>query len=338
MGTKRRSAVLDVIKNPTFILLLIYIALNLFFALATNRFFKLSNYMNMIKQSTMVIIVGCGATFLMMTENLDLSIGSNLALSGIVYTFLVVFGLPFLGISQVPMFVAGIVVIAIGCGVGYVNGLLVTRFKFEAFIATLALLYVARGLALATVGGQSIRSGFPEGFGTIGNDSILGIPYLFIFVIVCVVIFAILQRKTLLGKYSAAIGGNRNAAFFSGINADRIVMGLFVLTGALASFAGILTASRLETGDPRTGTGFEFTVLVAVLLGGTPLSGGKGTILGTVLGALIITVLGNGLNALDIVKFWQIVFKGIILVAAIVLHSQLRARRRALFIAAGTRG
>ena len=320
------------LKHPTFILFLVFVALNLFFALATPRFFKLSNYMNIIKQSTMVMIVGCGATFLMMTECLDLSVGSNLALSSIIYTFLAVFGIPGLGIGPLPLLPAAIIVIFVGGLVGIVNGLLVTRFDFEPFIATLGIMYVVRGFALAIVGGQSIRSGFPENYGNIGNGSLFGIPYLILFVIAAAVIFTVLQRKSLLGKHAVAIGGNRNAAFFSGINPKKVIITLYVITGALAAFAGILTASRLECGDPRTGTGFEFTVLVAVLLGGTPLTGGKGTVIGTVLGALIITVLGNGLNAMDILKFWQIVFKGIILIGAIILHSQLRERRRIALI------
>jgi ribose/xylose/arabinose/galactoside ABC-type transport system permease subunit len=325
------------LTDPTFILFLVFVAINLFFALATPRFFHLSNYMNILRQSTMVIIVGCGCTFLMMTEHLDLSVGSNLAHSCMIYSYLVVFGVPGLGIAPLSLLAAGIIVIIIGALIGSLNALLVTRYNFEPFIATLGVMYIGRGLALATFGGKSIRTGFPEGFEVIGNHGIFGIPYLFIFVFLAIVIFSILHKKTLLGKHAVAIGGNRTAAFFSGLNPKRIVTSLYVITGCLAAFAGILTASRLEHGDPRVGTGFEFTVLVAVLLGGTPLSGGKGTILGTVIGALIITVLGNGLNAMDILKFYQIVFKGIILIAAIVLHTQLRTRRRNALIAAGTR-
>ncbi|MDC7227859.1 MAG: ABC transporter permease [Spirochaetales bacterium] len=328
---------LKFLTHPTFILFLVFVALNLFFAFSTPRFFKLSNYMNIIRQSTMIMIVGCGCTFLMMTESLDLSVGSNLALSCMVYSFLVVFGIPGLGIGPLPLWAAGIIVLIIGGLIGVLNAVLVTRFDFEPFIATLGVMYIGRGLALATFDGKSIRTGFPDGFEVIGNDSILGVPYLFIFVFLAIVIFSILHKKTLLGKHAIAIGCNKNAAFFSGLNPKRIVTRLYIITGCLAAFAGILTASRLEHGDPRTGTGFEFTVLVAVLLGGTPLSGGNGTILGTVIGALIITVLGNGLNAMDILKFWQIVFKGIILIGAIVLHSQLRARRRNALIAAGTK-
>lgn len=338
MKKSRKYEIISFLTHPTLILLLIYIVMNVFFALATDRFFKLTNYENMIKQSTMEMIVACGCTFLMMTESLDLSVGSNLALTNIVYTSLAVFGLPFLGVGPLPLFWAGIIVVVIGAVIGVINGVLITKFRFEPFIATLALLYIARGLALATVNGQTIRTGIPEGFRTIGNESFLGIPYLFYFLFICIVVFIVLEKKTLLGKYAAAIGGNRNAAFFSGINADRIVMGLYVLTGTLAGISGLLTASRFEFGDARTGTGFEFTILIAVLLGGTPLSGGKGTIIGTMLGVLIITVLGNGLNALDIVVFWQTVFKGIILLGAIVLHSQLRTRRRLRGIAMGTRG
>lgn len=326
-----------ILTNPTFILFLVFVAINLFFALATPRFFNLSNYMNILRQSAMIIIVGCGCTFLMMTEHLDLSVGSNLALSVMIYSYLVVFGMPALGIAPLPLLTAGLIVMVIGALIGSLNALLVTRYNFEPFIATLGVMYIGRGLALATFDGKSIRVGFPEGFEVLGNQGVLGIPYLFIFVFLAIGVFSLLHKKSLLGKHAVAIGGNRTAAFFSGINPKRIVTSLYIITGCLASFAGILTASRLEHGDPRTGTGFEFTVLVAVLLGGTPLSGGKGTILGTVIGALIITVLGNGLNAMDILKFWQIVFKGIILIGAIVLHTQLRARRRNALIAAGTK-
>jgi ribose/xylose/arabinose/galactoside ABC-type transport system permease subunit len=329
---------LKFLTHPTFILFLVFVALNLFFALATPRFFKLSNYMNIIRQSTMIMIVGCGCTFLMMTEHLDLSVGANLALSCMVYSYLVVFGVPGLGIAPLPLLAAGIIVIIIGALIGVLNAVLVTRYNFESFIATLGVMYIARGLALATFGGASIRTGFPEGFEVIGNHGVLGIPFLFIFVFLAIVIFSVLHKKTLLGKYAVAIGGNKSAAFFSGLNPKKIVMRLYIISGCLAAFAGILTASRLEHGDPRTGTGFEFTVLVAVLLGGTPLAGGKGTIIGTIIGALIITVLGNGLNAMDILKFWQIVFKGIILIGAIVLHSQMRSRRKMSVINAGTRG
>lgn len=337
MADNQKNSIIRFLTTPTFFLLFFFIALNIFFALATDRFFRLSNYSNMLKQSTMIMIVGCGATFLMMTESLDLSVGSNLALTNVIYTFLAVFGIPFLGIGPVPLLLSGIVVILIGALIGATNGILVTKFKFESFIATLALFYVCRGLALAAVDGQSIRTGLPDGFDTLGSDSFLGIPLLFLILFLCVTVFLILERKTLLGKYAAAIGGNRNAAFFSGLNVDGVIMKFYIVTGILAAFSGILTASRFNFGDPRTGTGFEFNVLVAILLGGTPLSGGRGTIIGTMIGALIITVLGNGLNAMDIVQFWQTVLKGVILICAIIFHSQLRIRRHTRMLAAGTR-
>ncbi len=338
MSTSMKKNIKQFITSPTFLLFLIFIALNVYFSLATNRFFRVNNYVNIIKQSTMIMIVGCGATFLMMTESLDLSVGSNLALTNIVYTFLAVFGIPFLGIAPMPLLLAGGIVILIGAAIGLINGILITRFKFEPFIATLALLYIGRGLALATVDGQSIRTGIPDGFGSIGNDELFGIPYLFIIVFFIVVSFMLLERKSVLGKHAVAIGANRNAAFFSGINVDRVIMGLYIMTGVLAGLAGILTASRFQFGDPRTGVGFEFNVLIAVLLGGTPLSGGKGTIFGTMIGALIVAVLGNGLNAMDVVRFWQTVFQGIILIGAIIFHSQMKSRGRAKLLAAGTRG
>jgi ribose/xylose/arabinose/galactoside ABC-type transport system permease subunit len=145
-----------------------------------------------------------------------------------------------------------------------------------------------------------------------------------VILVVIVAIFLFLERKTLLGKYSMAIGGNPAAAYLSGINSDKIVFLLFTITGGLAGLAGSIAASRIGSGNPRIGDGFEFDVIIAIILGGTRLAGGRGTILGTLIGALIVAAIGSGLNMLGMLSFWQKVLKGVILVLAILLNEKLR--------------
>ncbi len=303
------------LKDQRFVLLLVFVFINIIFTLSSRNFLQLSNYFNMIKQSAMIMMTGTAATLLMMTGNFDLSTGSNLAFSGVLYTLLAV--------SGVPLFAAALVVVAGGMGFGVVNGVLVSRFNFPPFIASLGMLYIGRGLALVVCGGQSIRIGIPPTFDVLARGNLIGIPIPVLLIILFTLIFWFLQKKTLLGKYAMAIGGNRSAAFLSGINTGRIVLFLYILVGALAAFSGVMTASRIGAGDPRTGTGFELDVIVAILLGGTSLNGGKGSVIGMLLGAMVVTVLGNGLNMMNVLPFWQSILKGAILVLAIVLNDKL---------------
>jgi len=211
--------------------------------------------------------------------------------------------------------------------VGLINSVLVVRLKITPFIATLGTMYMGRGLSYLVSGGLVIREGLPDAFSYVGNESLGPVPYTIVALVGVVAVFLVLERRSVLGKYSVAIGGNRTAAMLSGIDTDRIVSTLYILAGAFAGFAGVLMASRLGVGDPNIGIGFEFDVIVAVISGHQP-GGGEGSILGMIIGALIIGGLGNGLKLLNVFTFFQSIMKGFVLVLAVLLDQNLKLRPR----------
>jgi ribose/xylose/arabinose/galactoside ABC-type transport system permease subunit len=304
-----------ILKNQNFVLLLILIVLNIFFAVMSEHFLQLNNYFNMLKQSSALLITASAATILMMTGNFDLSTGSNLAFSGVFYAQLASNGL--------PLSLAAAITLVAGACFGLVNGILVTRYDISPFIATLGMLFVGKGLGLVVCNGQSVRSNLPDHFMAMMTVSFFGIPVPIIMAILGVAIFWILANKSLLGKYAMVIGSNKNAAFLSGINVSAICLWLFIIVATLASLAGIMTASRIGAGDPRINEFFFMDVIVAIMLGGTSLKGGKGTIIGTLIAALIVIVIGNGLSMLNVLIFWQTVIKGLILIIAVTFNEKI---------------
>jgi ribose/xylose/arabinose/galactoside ABC-type transport system permease subunit len=263
----------------------------------------------------MIIIVASAATILMMTGNFDLSTGSVVAFTGCVYALMIKNGM-----TLIP---AAIIAVVVGIVIGMINGTMVTKFNFPPFIATLCMMYISRGIALILANGATIRDKMPPEIAYLASRNFLGLPIFVVFIIIALIIFVFIEKKTLLGKYALAIGGNKNAAFFSGINTGAIIFSIYVIIGALGGFAGVMSASRLSAGDPRGAVGFEFDVILAIILGGTSLSGGKGSVIGTFFGALVVACLGNGLNMLNILTFWQSIMKGIIFVLAIVLNEKI---------------
>jgi ribose/xylose/arabinose/galactoside ABC-type transport system permease subunit len=185
------------------------------------------------------------------------------------------------------------------------------------------MLFIGKGLALVVCQGQSVRSNLPDHFMAMMRTSFFGIPVPIIMAFVGVAIFWILANKSLLGKYAMVIGSNKNAAFLSGINVNAICLWLFIIVAALASLAGIMTASRIGAGDPRINEFFFMDVIVAIMLGGTSLTGGKGTVTGTLIAALIVIVIGNGLSMLNVLIFWQTVIKGMILIVAVIFNEKI---------------
>ena len=227
-------------------------------------------------------------------------------------------------LAGVPVVFALCITILCGCAIGALNGILVTRFSVTPFIATLGTWFIFKGIAKAITGNNEIKAGLPKSFDFLGQAQIGPVPMPVVILVLVVAVFLLLEKKTLLGKYSLAVGGNPTAAYLSGINGDRLVFILFTITGGLAGLAGSIAASRIGSGNPRMGDGFEFDVIIAIILGGTPLTGGRGTILGTLIGALIVAVIGSGLNMLGMLSFWQLVFKGVVLLLAILLNEKLR--------------
>jgi ribose/xylose/arabinose/galactoside ABC-type transport system permease subunit len=274
--------------------------------------------MYVLIQNSFVIISACAVTLLMISGQIDLSIGSTVCLAGMAHAWLSRAGLP-VGLSF-------LLAILVGLLVGLINAALVVRLKITPFIATLGTMYMGRGLSYLVSGGLVIREGLPDAFSYVGNESLGPVPYTIVALVAVVAVFLVLERRSVLGKYSVAIGGNRTAAMLSGIDTDRIVSTLYILAGAFAGFAGVLMASRLGVGDPNIGIGFEFDVIVAVILGGTSLAGGEGSILGMIIGALIIGGLGNGLKLLNVFTFFQSIMKGFVLVLAVLLDQNLKLR------------
>ena len=305
-----------IFRNPIFIIVTFFLLINIFFIItAYDSFFQIDNYFYVLKQTAMIIIVASAATILMMTGNFDLSTGSVAAFTGCVYALMIKNGMTLLP--------AGIIAVVVGIVIGMINGTMVTKFNFPPFIATLCMMYISRGIALILANGATIRDNMPPEIGYLASRYFLGLPIFVVFIIIALIIFVFIKKKTLLGKYALAIGGNKNAAFFSGINTGAIIFAIYVIIGGLAGFAGVMSASRLSAGDPRGMVGFEFDVILAIILGGTSLSGGKGSVIGTFFGALVVACLGNGLDMLNILTFWQSILKGIIFVLAIVLNEKI---------------
>jgi ribose/xylose/arabinose/galactoside ABC-type transport system permease subunit len=297
------------------IMLILVIALSLL----SREFLTFSNFSNVTRQIAIVIITGSAVTLLMISGNIDLSVGSVVAMTGVLVAI-------FSSRLGIPLWISVILASLFGGVTGSINGFLVTKLKIPSVIATLGTMYVARGLAYVFCDGKTVNLGLPDNFRWLGGGFVgpVPIPLLLTVVIACVFIFV--QMKTLLGKYAFAIGGNKVTALLSGINVNLVTFLLFILSGILAGFSGTILASRMGVGMPTVGIGFEFDVIVAILLGGTSLSGGVGTVWGMIVGAFIVGLLGNGLNLLNVFTFYQSILKGIVLVVAVVLDITLKEK------------
>ena len=299
-------------------LISVIVAIFIFFTVFAPNFLTGQNLMFVILKVSTIIIVATAATLLMITGNFDLSVGSLLAFTGIMHAFMAKHGVP----SSLS------VVFAIGWGMlfGYLNGLTVARLKITPVIATLATMYIARGFAFLIArwdGGANISAGLPQDFSSFGRTMVGPLPLLAIIMIVLVAVFIFIERKTVFGRFIFAMGSNPDAARLSGINVSGIITLLYVITGAFAGLCGAIQTSRIGMGSPQNFRGFEFDVLIALILGGTSLKGGEGSIIGMVLGALIVGLVGNGLNLMGVSPYYQLVFNGSILVFAVVIYQGL---------------
>ncbi|WP_420832921.1 ABC transporter permease [Sporohalobacter salinus] len=277
---------------------------------ASDYFLTVHNLINVARQISINAILAFGMTFVILTSGIDLSVGSMLALSSIITASLLTGGY--------PIFIAILAGLLVGTLLGLANGLMVAKAKMPAFIVTLGMMAIARGLTLDYSNGRPI-SGFDEGFRIIGAGHIGFIPIPVIVMILILLICYIILKKTPFGRYIYAIGGNENAAKLSGINTDVVKTSAYVISGFLAGVSGVILAARLNSAQPTAGTGYELNAIAAVVLGGTSLAGGRGNIIGTIIGALIIGILHNGLNLLDVSSFYQSVAKGAVILVAVFL-------------------
>ncbi|MEJ1239826.1 ribose ABC transporter permease [Chryseolinea sp. T2] len=289
--------------------------------LLTDKFLTVDNAWNVMRQISVNICIATGMTLVVLTAGIDLSVGSVLALSGAVAAGLLKNGLPvpsinlFVGFTVLGAVLAGLMV---GAALGFFNGWTITKFKVPPFVATLAMLTIARGLTFLWTKGYPI-SNLGNDFDYIGMGWFLGVPLPVWISIIVVVVAVLLTRQTRLGRYVYAIGGNESAARLSGININKVKLVVYAIAGGLAAVGGIMITSRLDSAQPNAGISYELDAIAAVVIGGTSLSGGKGSILGTVLGAVIIGVLNNGLVLLDVSPFWQQVVKGAVILLAVII-------------------
>ena len=290
-------------------------------ALRTDSFLTAENGLNVLRQTAVNICIATGMTLVVLTAGIDLSVGSVLALCGAITAGLLKYGIKlhsadlFIGFTILGVVVAGILV---GAALGFFNGFVITKFKVSPFVATLAMLTIARGLALLYTQAQPISNLGPD-FAIIGTGWLLGIPVP-VWIAAAIVLLAVfITQNTKLGRYIYAIGGNETAAKFSGINITKVKITVYAIAGALAAIGGIIVTSRLDSAQPDAGTSYELDAIAAVVIGGTSLSGGKGTVWGTVIGALMIGVLNNGLVLLGVSPFWQQVVKGVVILLAVII-------------------
>jgi len=288
----------------------------------SDRFLTGENAWNVMRQISVNVIISVGMTLVILTGGIDLSVGSILALAGAVTAGMLKFGAEFtdmnvyLGFTLLGALVGGTLV---GTVLGWFNGITITRFKVPPFVATLAMLTIARGLTMLWTGGFPI-TGLGENMAFIGTGWFLGIPMPVWISAVIVFMAVVVTNKTTLGRHIYAIGGNETAARLSGIKIKKVKLVVYSIAGALAGIGGIIVTSRLDSAQPNAGMSFELDSIAAVVIGGTSLSGGKGTIMGTVQGALIIGILNNGLVLLNVSPFWQQVIKGFVILLAVVIE------------------
>jgi ribose transport system permease protein len=281
-------------------------------------FLKLETARNVLLQSSVNLCLSIGMTFVILTGGIDLSVGAILALSGMVSASLLKNGLTLAWLGVHLQFTPGGAMVAgilAGMVMGWHNGIFITRFRLPPFIATLAMLSIARGLTFLCTSGNSVTRLDPH-FVFIGMGSWLGIPMPIWISGVLVAVFYAMSRHTLFGRYIYAVGGSERAATFSGVNVNRVKMRVYMLANALAGVTGLILTARLNTTDPKTGLSSELDSIATVVIGGTSLSGGRGSILGTVIGCLIIGVLNSGLVHLGVPPILQWVIKGYVILAA----------------------
>jgi ribose transport system permease protein len=288
---------------------------------ASEQFLAMTNLRNILLQISVNLCLSIGMTLIILTGGIDLSVGAILGLSGAVAAGLLKNGLAlqFAGV-QLQFTVVGAVVagVIVGLALGWFNGLVITRFRLPPFVATLGMLSIGRGLTMLWTNGFPITALGPT-FGFIGAGFWLGVPTAIWISAVLVALFYFISIHTTLGRYIYAVGGSERASAFAGLRVDSIKVWVYTLGGGLAAVAGLILTARLDAADPKAGLGYELDSIAAVVIGGTSLSGGRGSILGTVLGCLIIGVLNNGLVLLEVSPFWQQVIKGVVILAAVAV-------------------
>ena len=300
---------------PFVSLIVLFIALSI-----TSPYFLTANNLASVARQTAVFnTMALGMTIVIVSGGIDLSVGSILGLSGLVGTMALERGYP------IPVGV--LIGLLVGTACGFDNGLMVAKLRIPPFVVTLGTLGIFRGLALIISNGLPVHR-IPPGFSFLGEGNLLGVPFVVWMLVICAVAVHVILEHTRLGRYAFAIGSNKIASLYAGIPVDFHVMAVYAIGGTLTGLAGMVEASRLMTGQPTAGQGYELQAIAAVVIGGGSLNGGEGSVVGTLIGAFIMGLLSNGADLLNISNYWQQVIIGAVIILAVTLD-ELRKRRAA---------
>lgn len=295
------------------VLFVILLVLCAFFYSQNNRFITVYNLTNMVRQSLPNFILGCGMTFVIASGAIDLSVGGTMALSAMLYGYLCIWG--------VSPWLAVVIVAGFGVVVGIFNTIIMEKLQIPAIMATLATWIITAGMAMSVCKAIPITGPELKPITVLNSIKFGKIPLALPICVAVIAISLFLEKKTIIGKYAIAIGGNDAAAHFSGINVVKMRACFFVLTGVLAGLAGVWQVARLGSADPTIGTGMEFKVVAACILGGVNIKGGEGTVSGVMIGTAILIVLTNGMQMMDIGSFYQDIATGLVLLASVLINS-----------------
>lgn len=299
----------DILKDQKtlVVLILLFICASIF----VHGFFSPSNMINILIQVAIYGITACGMTFAIISGEFDLSVGSTMTIAGLLSVILEP------SVGQIP---AMLVALVVALFVGLVNGILIAKFNISSFIVTIGMQYIVKGIALRICDGRPVQSSNPW-FSKLGNSSVLGLPVMVIVMIVCVLVTAYVLKQTRFGRNVYTIGGNKEVAYLSGIRVIQNKITVFMIAGFTAGIAGILNASRLNTGAATHGDALALSVITGVVIGGTSLIGGVGGIGKSIVGILLLNVLSNSLDLMGVYSYYQTAVRGILLIAIIAYES-----------------
>ncbi len=326
-GKSALSSIFGAQARQKLLAFLSLILLIVFFSFASPAFPQMDNFLDIMQATAVVGVLGVGSTYPIITAGIDLSVGTLM-------TFCSVMAGVFLTYWGLPLWVGVIAAIGTGALCGAISGTLIAKLKIPPFIATLGMMWAVKGLALVVSGTKPIYFNDTPGFDMISQASVIGdivpsvpIPNGVLILFLVAILASVILNRTALGRYTFALGSNEEAARLSGVNVDAWKIAVYALTGAIVGVAGLIIASRLNSAQPALGQGYELEAIAAVVIGGTSLSGGTGTILGTIIGAFIMSVLTNGLRILSVAQEWQTVVTGVIIILAV--YADILRRKRA---------
>lgn len=312
MNFKMKSGAMQKVL-PFLSLIVLFVGLSI----ASPYFLTANNLASVARQTAVFNTMALGMTIVIITGGIDLSVGSILGLAGLAGTMALERGYPI---------VLGIAIgLGVGMACGFLNGLLITRLRIPPFVVTLGALGIYRGAALIFSNGLPVHR-IPPGFSFLGEGNLWGVPFVLWMLVICAVAVHVVLEHTRLGRYAFAIGSNRTAAVYAGIPVNFHITAVYAIGGALAGLAGMIEASRLMTGQPTAGQGYELQAIAAVVIGGGSLNGGEGSVVGTLIGAFIMGLLSNGADLLNISNYWQQVIIGSVIILAVTLD-EIRKRR-----------